>query len=99
MKCVYDTSLRYLHPEEESKIQIYYEGTGEEWNQIFSTYERQSVKEAWNSNDDWEKKGSAVGASVAEKLNGMMGEYDSSNYEFHYSVDESQLNELIKNYK
>lgn len=99
MKCVYDTSLRYLHPEEESKIQIYYEGTAEEWNQIFKTYERQRVKEAWNSSDDWEEKGKAVGSSVAEKLNSMMGEYDSSNYEFHYSVDESQLNELIKSYK
>lgn len=99
MKCVYDTSLRYLHPEEESKIQIYYEGTAEEWNQIFKNYERQSAKEAWNSSDDWEEKGKAVGSSVAEKLNSMMGEYDSSNYEFHYSVDESQLNELIKSYK
>lgn len=43
--------------------------------------------------------GSAAGSSVAEKLNEMMGGYNSSNYEFHYSVDESQLNELIKDYE
>lgn len=96
MQVVYDKTLNYLHPDDGEKIQVYYEGTEEEWNSIFSSYERQTVKEAWNSSEDAEEKGEAVGKSIADKLNGMMGSYDPSEFEYHYSVSKDSLEELIK---
>lgn len=95
MQVVYDKTLDYLHSEDE-KIQIYYEGTEDEWNSIFAEYERQTVEEAWNSSEDMEEKGSAVGKSLADKLNSMMGSYDDSEFEYHYSVSEDSLESLMK---
>lgn len=96
VEVVYDKTLNYLDPDDGEKIQIYYEGTEDEWNFIFSSYERQTVKEAWDSSEDAEEKGEAVGESIADKLNNMMGSYDSSEFEYHYSVSEDSLEELIK---
>ena len=96
IKVVYDAALDYLHPDEGEKIQIYYAGAEDEWDNIFQEYQRQTIEEALNSSDIPEEQGAAVGASVAEKLNEYLGEYDSSDYEFHFSVSENDLNNLIK---
>ena len=78
---------------------MYYEGTEEEWNNIFKNYERQTVEEALNSSNDPEEKGAAVGTAAADKLNSMMGGYDSSDFEYEYSVSQDKLYELIKEYE
>lgn len=96
IKVVYDAALDYLHPDEGEKIQIYYAGTEDEWDNIFQEYQRQTIEEALNSSDIPEEQGAAVGTSVAEKFNEYLGEYDSSDYEFHFSVSENDLNNLIK---
>ena len=98
MEVVYDATLNYLHPDEGEKIQIYYGGTEEEWNSIFTKYQRQTAKEALDSSDDPYEQGAALGASIADKLNSMMGSYSASDFEYLYSVSESDLEDIIKDY-
>lgn len=89
---VYDKTLNYLHPADEGKIKIYYAGTEEEWNNIFAEYERKTVKEAWNSGETPEEKGSAAGTALADKLNDWMSNgYDSSEFEYFFSATPDDL--------
>ena len=46
VKLVYDLSLAYLDPPENGKTQIYYAGTEDEWNKVFTKYERKKIKDA-----------------------------------------------------
>lgn len=98
MEILYDKTLEYLHPDEDEKIYIYYEGAEEQWIEIFTEYERQTVSEAWNSSDDSEEKARALGESVANKLNEMMGSYEEENYSFSYSVSFDEIKEMAIDY-
>lgn len=96
MKYVYDYTLSYLHPEKGEKIQIYYAGTEEEWDEIFLEYENSSdntgLKERWDNADSSYEKGEAVGGFLAEKLNSLtrvnLNTYD---FEFHYESSPDDL--------
>lgn len=86
MMNVYDNTLSYLHPNEGEKIQIYYEGTKEEWLNIFTEYKRTKVEDA--------EFGEEMGTAVADKINEMMGSgYDSSEFEYYFSANASDLKE------
>ncbi len=101
MNVVYDRTIDYLHPDDNEKIRIYYGGSEDEWNEIFTIHERQTVKEAWNSSDEYESKGVAVGAALAYKLNDYMGVYsdNEADYEYIYDVTKEQLEDIIKSFK
>lgn len=99
MKTVYDNTVGFLNPKDGEKIHIYYGGTKDEWKSIFKKYERQTVKEAWNSSDRGEEKGEAVGKSVADKLNEWMGAgYHKEDFEYHCSVSMDDLEKILKNF-
>lgn len=84
MAVVYDNTLAYLHPEDGQTIKIYYGGTQEEWGNIFTQYQRESVKDAEGAE--------AKGEAVADKLNEMVGhEYDSSLFEYFFSASPDDL--------
>lgn len=96
MKKIYDKTIGFLSPEDGEKIHIYYEGTKDEWKSIFKKYERQTVKEAWNSSDKGEEKGAAVGKSLADKLNDWMGAgYHKEDFKYHYSVSMDDLEKVL----
>lgn len=80
MEIVFDKTLSYLHPEEDDEyIQIYYAGTEDEWNKIFTKYERTEVGDAESAEE--------VGASLADFLNGLIGSgYDESEFEYHFEA-------------
>lgn len=60
-------------------IAIYFGGSKEQWNAIFSKYEMQRIDEAETAYDK--------GIAFADKINQMAGmEYDSDKFEFHYSA-------------
>lgn len=80
MEQVYDYSLAYLHPDNDSKIQIYYAGSEDKWNSIFTTYKSSDAKEEWE-NGNYDKAGEAAANSLNEKIG---TKYDSSNFEFHF---------------
>lgn len=87
MTNVYDYTLSYLHPENGEKIQIYYGGTKEDWDKIFTHYERQTLKDAIENGT-----ASDIGASVADKLNEFAGSgLDYSEFEFHYSANPLEI--------
>lgn len=78
IECVYDDTLAYLNKDH---IDIYYEGTEEEWNSIFTKYEASSAKEEWN-NGNAEKAGKAL----ADKLNAKIGHtYNPEKFTYHYN--------------
>jgi hypothetical protein len=84
MTQIYDYCLSYIHADDDkSKVKIYYQGSQNQWNKIFAEYHRKSFKEAKTA---YEK-----GASIADKLNEMMGGYDSSKYEFYFNASESDV--------
>ena len=86
MTAVEDGTLSYLHPDKnEEYIQIYYEGTQEQWSQIFTKYETMTLEKAEDAGD--------YGRAAADWLNGLLGaEYDSSKYEYFF---EAQPDDLI----
>lgn len=43
MTKIYDNTISYLHPKEQSHVKIYYAGTEKEWKQIFTQYQRTRV--------------------------------------------------------
>lgn len=91
LKKIYDNTLSYLHPDN-GKIKIYYAGTKKQWKKIFKKYKRKTVKEAWNSSDDPEEKGKALGTSLADKLNSLIGGgYKSSDFEYFFSASPSDV--------
>lgn len=68
LSVIYDDTLAYLNKD---KIDIYYGGTEDEWNTIFTEY---------TGTDD-----ENAGKKLAEKFNSALGfEYDSSKFTFHY---------------
>lgn len=82
MKIIYDNTLSYMHPDDGEKIQVYYGGSKKQWKKVFKKYERETVGEAIDKKD-----AGAVGTSIADKLNEMIGTgYDSDDFDFHYSV-------------
>lgn len=80
MTLVYDYTLSYLHPEEDGeRIKVFYEGTQDEWQQIFTEYHRTAVGDA--------EFGAELGTALADALNEKIGtSYDSSQFEFYFSV-------------
>lgn len=92
IELVYDNTLAYLSAEDGEKIKIHYGGTEDEWNNIFTDYERKTLKEAWNSSDKGEEKGSEAGKSAADKFNEWIGhKYDSSEFEYFFSANPDDL--------
>lgn len=87
MNIVYDNTLDYLRPDDGEQIQIYYAGTEEEWNNIFTHYERQKVEDAINKGDA-EEIGSSIGGKINELIS---GEYDSSLFNYHFSASPVDL--------
>lgn len=85
LSIIYDDTLAYLG---EDKIDVYYEGTEDEWNNMFTEYQAKSASEEW-SNGNAEESGKAL----ADKLNSSIGhEYDSSKFTFHYESDITDIN-------
>lgn len=83
MTVMYDYTLSYFHPDEGEKIQLYYGGTEEEWNNIFTHYTTMQEKDSTSE---------AVGQATADFINGLVGsEYDSSLFEFHFTAKPSDL--------
>lgn len=81
MNVVYDKTLSYLHPKGEDKIKIYYGGTREEWENIFTVYNGKDIESAGDA-----------GVAAADKINEMIGtEYDSSKFEFFFSTNVNDL--------
>lgn len=84
METVYDYTLAYLHPDDGQMIQIYYEGTQDEWSEIFAEYKRTKVEDAEGAEE--------IGTAIADKINDMIGtEYDSSKFEFFFSASPDDL--------
>lgn len=78
--CIYDDTLAYLDNE---VIDIYYEGTEEEWNKIFTKYETSSVSEEWNSGN-----AEGAGEALASKINSKIGhQYDKNKFNYHYEAN------------
>lgn len=85
LKCIYDDSLAYIS---RSLTDIYFGGTEEEWNQIYTSYDAGSISEnVENSNLE------GAGAAAADKLNALIGhsEFDISTIEIHYNASETDL--------
>ncbi len=84
IETVYDNTLSYLHPKDGETIKIYYGGTQEEWENIFTKYERTKLEDAKNAEE--------VGKSIGDKLNEIAGaEYDSSLFEYFFSSSPDDL--------
>ena len=84
MENVYDYTLAYLHPDDGQMIQIYYEGTQDEWSEIFTEYKRTKVEDAEGAEE--------IGTAIADKINDMIGtEYDSSKFEFFFLASPDDL--------
>lgn len=78
MSVIYDYTLSYLHPDEGEKIQIYYAGTEDEWNSVFTDYT--TIQGADSTSE-------AVGQAAADFINGLVGsEFDASLFEYHFSA-------------
>ena len=75
MTRVEDETLSYLHPEGDNDyIQVYYEGTQDQWAQIFTKYEDMTMEKAETAED--------YGTAAADWLNNLFGAgYDSSLFE------------------
>ena len=84
MTIVYDKTLSYLHPKDGEKIKIYYEGTQDEWSNIFTEYKRKNIADT--------ELGEEMGTAAADKLNEMIGAgYDSSEFEYFFSSSSDDL--------
>ena len=82
---VEDATLSYLVPEGDNEyIQIYYEGSQDQWSQIFTKYEDLSMEEA-NTAEEY-------GTAAADWLNSFFGlGYDSSQYEYFFDATPEDL--------
>ena len=80
-----DRTLSYLH---DRTIDLYYGGNEDQWNSIFKHYENPGVVDSWKA-ENYEEAGSAL----ADKINKMVGgDYDPSNFNFHYNSTPDELN-------
>lgn len=84
LTCIYDDSLAYIS---RSLTDIYFGGTEDQWNQIYTIYE------AGNTSDKVEDKDSeGAGVAVADKLNSLIGHnFDLSSVALHYDTVETDL--------
>ena len=81
---IYDDSLAYISS---SLKDVYYAGTQEQWNNIFTIYEAKSVSENLDS-----KNYEGAGQAIADKLNNAIGHsFDANNVTFHF---EAKLDDL-----
>ena len=84
MSTVYDYTLSYLHPANGERIEIYYAGTQEEWQEIFTEYERTPVEDA--------EFGEELGEALADKLNEALGaSYDSAQFVYYFSATPEEI--------
>lgn len=80
---IYDYTLAYLHPEEGTKIKVYYAGTEFEWGNIFTEY---------THIDGTEGLAETAGQAAADFINGFIGmEYDSSQFVYYFSASLDQI--------
>lgn len=85
LSILYDDTLAYLNAEH---IELYYEGTEEQWNSIFTNYEPSSASEEFE-NGNYEEAGTAL----ADKLNDSIGhKFDESKFSMHF---ESNVNDIL----
>ena len=81
---IYDDSVAYISS---SLKDVYYAGTQDQWNSIFTIYDAKSVSENLDS-----KNYEGAGQAIADKLNSAIGHsFDANNVTFHF---ESQLDDL-----
>jgi len=81
---VYDDTLAYLNAEH---INLYFGGSEENWNNIFTKYEIADTKERWNDGD-----AEGAGEALADKLNSKFGhEYDESKFTYHFETNISDI--------
>ena len=81
---IYDDSLAYLSS---SLKDVYYAGTQDQWNSIFTVYKPTSLSENLDS-----KNYDGAGQAIADKLNSAIGHsFDANNVTFHF---EAQLDNL-----
>lgn len=77
LNIIYDNTLAYLS---EDHINLYYGGTEDQWNSIFTEYEANSVSESFK-----EGNYEGTGKALADKLNNYVGhEYDSSKFTMNF---------------
>lgn len=79
LSCVYDDTLAYLNAEH---VELYFGGSEEDWNRIFTQYEKASAAEKWNEGD-----AEGAGVALADKLNAKFGhKYDESKFSYHFNA-------------
>ena len=85
MTKVEDGTLSYLHPKGDNEyIQVYYEGTQDQWSQIFSKYENMTMEKAESAEE--------YGTAAADWLNSLLGGgYDSSEFEYFFEATPEDL--------
>lgn len=85
--CVYDYTLGYLNPKDDQQISIHYAGTQEEWEQIFTKYQRTKVSDA--DADNW-------GEALADALNEKTGvtTYDSAKFVYYFAESDNPVNDV-----
>lgn len=78
-----DKLLAYITPNDDTnKVNIYFEGSENDWNNIFSIYQASSVSEEWAQNNAY-----GAGVALADKINSMIGsKYDSNKFVYHYNA-------------
>ena len=80
IKKIYDNTLAYLHAEH---VNIYYAGTKEQWDTVFTEYKASSASEEWKAGNYED-----AGAAAADKINSLFGhEYDPAQFTIHYDSD------------
>lgn len=90
MERVTDNCLAYLTPDEGEKIHIYYEGSQEQWQNIFKVYERTPVGEAESAGE--------AGTALADWLNEKVGhKYESEKYEYFFNAIPEDLVASLNN--
>jgi len=85
MTKVEDATLSYLHPEGDNEyIQVYYEGSQDQWSQIFTKYEDLTMEEADSAEE--------YGTAAADWVNSFFGlGYDSSEFEYFFDATPEDL--------
>ena len=84
MSCIYDDTLAYIS---RSLTDIYYAGSEEQWNSVYTTYEASNVGDEIKNKDY-----AAAGAAAGDKLNQLIGHsFDPSAITFHYNATPEEL--------
>jgi len=81
---IYDDTLAYIS---DSIKDIYYGGTQEQWNQIFTIYDPKTVSENLDA-----KNYEGAGEAIADKINSAIGHsFDQSTVTFHFESTHDDL--------